>query len=792
MSKLLFFLVLLLPAVSLAEPSVSYRSIVKPETFIQNCGQWPDSILFQTKVNGAVVWFGRSGLYYQLFKRNEAEADSSDQHLTRLVHEELVGANRNAEVVGENESNYYCNYFLGNDSTKWTTDVPTFSSIRYYDIYPGIDLRYYFRNGHLEYDFLLSPSADPLAIQINYQGIDSLITGAAGELVVATDWGKITQQPPTVYEATTGRPVMCEYQIEANSFGFSLPPRRSDLAIVIDPVLMFSSYLGGNQNEFAWDVSVDKQKNIYVVGYTRSVDFPGQVYLDTTYDWDIFVTKLEPMGRSILWTAVFRGTEIDIATSCKVDQSGNIVVVGTTTSTDFPMYRPLPGRREGITDGIVFKLTKNGNQLLFSTLIGGLEKDSITSVALDKSGNIYWCGNTWSTDYPTKSAFRSAPTEVPWGFVSKMSPEGDSLIFSTYLGFSDDYFSIAVDNSNHAVVAGRTWDKYFPLVNPIDVTRGDVGTFITKFTPNGDSLVFSTFLSASQGNAFRGVAIDSEDRIYVTGTSHAVYYDEQPYPLANPLAGLAWLEDGVVSLLDPTGQDLIFSTYWGGWESSHDEFRDIAVDSSGYFTVVGYFDSPEYRFINAIDSTIYWASGEVSIVKFAPNGSDIVYSTLLGGRRGEGCWALDVDNSGNVYVVGATASDDWPLLDPVDSIFAGTVDRPADCLVAIISDSPTDVSEDTEGGLPLRFTLHQNYPNPFNGETIIQFDLPRAAVVDLSIFNILGEKVRTVVTQPYPAGSHQVFWSGNDNHGNPVASGVYFYRITTESGNLSKKLLLLK
>ncbi|MBK7143312.1 MAG: SBBP repeat-containing protein [bacterium] len=770
------------------EPSVSVSSI-SPTCFIQNCGQWPDSILFQTKVNGAVVWFGRYRLYYQLFNRNEAKADSADQFLTRLVYEELVGANRNAEVVGENESNYYCNYFLGNDSTKWTTDVPTFSSIRYYDIYPGIDLRYYYRNGHLEYDFLLSPNADPLAIQIKYQGIDSLITGADGELIVATDWGKIIQQPPFVYEASSGQLVGCEYRIEGNSLGFAVQLRLDELAIVIDPVLLFSSYLGGSENDQAYDVEVDGRGNVYVAGQTMSSDFPNVGFPITIVNWDMFITKLEPRGRDFIYSTFIGGQYDEHASSIKVHTKGDLLVGGQTSSYDIPLYRPVQTSRDGPTEGILLRINDRGNLIRFCTYFGGSVTDTIADVGFDSVGNAYFCGHTCSPDLPLKNAFHDFTGLECASFLVKMPPFGDSLISCTYVGSSAYRLRMAVDKIGQVHLASMIWEQYYPMYRPFQVRHnvsGSADGAVTKFAPDLKNLVFSTVLAGSYGGYFNGIAFDQEGRVYAAGGTSS-----NDYPVINRLKNMSGNYEGVISILDSSGQHLLFSTFWGaGPWAGLDEIRDVAVDSQGYIYALGIVNDWDFPLKNAFDSQTNHAA-EVTITKIAPLGQEIVYSSFLGGAGSDGAVSVAVDDAGNAYIAGITGSGDFAMVNPLDSTIAGG-DWPSDAFIAIVSDELTNIDDPIQPTLPSTFVLHQNYPNPFNGETVIEFDLPRTADIDLSVYNVLGERICTLVDGTRNVGTHSIRWDGTDDAGQSVASGVYFCHLSTEMVSFRRKMVLLK
>lgn len=747
-------------------------------------------------MNGATVWFAKGGLHYQFFRNADDSTRSADHQLTRLVHEEFVGGNLDAEVIGEDQTSYYCNYFLGNDSSKWVRHTPTFRSIRYKSVYAGIDLRYYFKNSHLEYDFMIAPEADPLAIWIRYEGIDSLFTGRDGELIAATDWGQITQRAASVFTQPSNRQIECSYVVEDRSFGFSVPEVSTELAVVIDPILIFSSFLGGSMNERSHDICTDWQDNVLVVGRTNSTNFPTYASFDwsSNFGWDGFLTKLTPLAGDYIYSTYIGGTGLDVATSVRSDQLGRPLVGGATESWDFPVGRAIQPQNAGTRDGFLLKLAPTGDELIFSTYFGGFQLDSLSDVGVDEDGFNYATGTAHSYDIPLKNAFNTQNAGGETAFLFKASPEGDSLIYSTYLGAAWEGVNLEVDAAHSAILAGHTQGQWFPLKNPIDSTKGkNTGAFVAKFAPSGDSLLFSTFISGDGGSKCKGLALDEDQNIYIACKVFPALGGVH-YPTVNPLRDIvSGLSEGGLSIISSSGDSLIFSSTWGGYNyGSSDELRDIAVDGSGNIITVGTYSGSGFPLEDAIDSISHWSDSDVTVTKFAHHGTGVIYSTYYGGSGGNAAAAVAIDSRGNACFTGLTELDELPLVNPLDSTFEGGPDRGTDAFVAIIGDQLTDVEDEADQALPTTFVLHQNYPNPFNGETTIKFDLPRAANVSIVVYNILGEEVWTVSKRSYGAGTHTVTWDGKGNDGGEVASGVYFYSLTTPTSTFTRKMLFLK
>ena len=681
-----------------------------PLAFTENQGQWDDQVLFRANAGGATMWFTKDGAYYQFTRRISKTDDISgiasdrrergnpphspevtlsdpfvtlsgvegrfnqpDNIETMMIKASFVGTNPNPRMVGEEEMDYKCNYFLGNDPTKWRTDVPNYSAVVYEDIYPGIDLKYYGNGKQMEYDFIVSPGANPSQIMVQYEGAKSVSVNSAGELVVETDWGEVIEQQPVVYQLSGSDRVSVagEYALKGDrAFGFELPDGyNADLPLVIDPMLVYSTYLGGNNDDVGYAIAVDASGAAYVTGVTYSTDFPTlNPYQPYQGGWDVFVTKLSASGDSLVYSTYLGGNDWDKGRGIAVDASGAAYVTGVTASTDFPTLNPYQPYQGGY-DVFVTKLSSAGNSLVYSTYLGGSNNELGFGIAVDASGAAYVTGWTWSTDFPiTPDAHDTSHNGNRDAFVTKLTSSGSGHIYSTYLGGSsnDVGWGIAVDASGAAYVMGYyTQSTDFPTTPDAHDTsyNGNRDAFVTKLSSFGNSLVYSTYLGGNYDDWGYGIAVDASGAAYVTG-----YTSSTDFPIENPYQTNQSDDDVFVTKVSSSGSSLVYSTYLGG--NYGDYGYGIAVDASGAAYVTGNTHSTDFPTENSYQ--IDQASGDVFVTKLSNSGSSLIYSTYLGG--GDDDWGVDValGNYGCAYVTGHTYSPDFPTTpDAYDTSYNG-------------------------------------------------------------------------------------------------------------------------
>jgi hypothetical protein len=656
---------------------------------------------------------------------------------------------------------YKCNYFLGNEPSKWHTDVPNYEAITLKDIYPGIDLKYSGDvNGQAAYEFMATAEADrssqgeniPLSrgvrgvsfsqIKVEYEGAESTSLDDAGNLILHTKWGDMIaamNSPRPVGEGSGVRAVLSSSATCAwwTSLSTTSPPdlahgdvcqARASLG-TSSVGLVYSTYLGGGSIDWGERIAVDGSGNAYVTGLTLSTNFPTlNPYQTDQGDFDVFVTKLSSAGNSLIYSTYLGGENYDRGNGIAVDASGYAYVTGTAFSDNFPTQNPCQGAFQGYVDVFVTKLSSTGNSLIYSTYLGGTGADQGYAIAVDIGGNAFVTGYTESSDFPTQNpcdASYNGGTYYGDVFVTKLSSAGNSLIYSTYLGggLDDDGLGIAVDGSGNAYLTGSTESSNFPTLNPYQSTYqgpsdyGDV--FVTKLSSTGNSLIYSTYLGGTGDDQGYAITVDIGCNAFVTG-----YTESSDFPTLKPYQA----------------------------------------------TLSGYLDA--------------------FVTKLSNSGNSLIYSTYLGGENRDNGSGIAVDGSGNAYVTGLTTSSNFPTLNPYQATSHGYQDA---FVTELYFDGANDVSDEmTPISLPEKPALDQNYPNPFNPSTEICFDIPKPSFVSLDIYDVLGRLVTTLIDEQLTAGSKRVRWDGRDDTGAEVASGVYFYRLKTGDHVEVKKMVLLK
>ncbi|MCP4581343.1 MAG: T9SS type A sorting domain-containing protein [candidate division Zixibacteria bacterium] len=771
-----------------------------PLTFTENRGQWHEKALFKATAGGATFWFCNDEIAY-VFTRDTDELLEDDRLMlpdmpdmpdkfdkprykkeSIVISARLIGANPDAEIIGENRLSHNNNYYYGNDQSKWRTDVPNYSSITYKDIYPGIDLKYHGNGQGMKYDFIVHPGADFSQIRIRYEGADDLAITPNGDLEAATSFGPIHENIPLVYQqiGNSKREVTGRYTILAPGvFGFAVDDYDPSQSLVIDPEIVYSTYLGGSLEDRANAIAVDDSGNAYITGRTLSTDFPIEnPYQTDPVGWDVFITKLSPDGNSIVYSTFLGGRVHDEGYAIGVDRSGNAYVTGYTKSTNFPTFNPYQ-MYQSYKDVFVTKLSSGGNSLVYSTYLGGNHDEVGRDIAVDAGGCAYIIGDTGSNDFPTENPYQTNQSFSD-AFITKLSPDGISLIYSTYLGGSyiEYGMGIAVDSSGYAYITGTTKSTDFPTLYPYDgsYNGGDWDVFVTKLNTAGNSLVYSTYLGGGSHDASSDITVDGSGFAYVTG-----YTESIDFPTLNPIQFYQYNYDVFVTRFSVSGIYLVYSTYLGG--DGYEYGTGITTDAGGCAYVTGVTHSTDFPTANPISGgdTIHGTS-DGFLSKLSPEGNSLFFGSYLGGGNSDYGSGIVADSNGAVYVTGGTASSDFPIVNACDSTYNG---GEFDVYVIRI-DAVTGINENISV-LPRTYQLVQNYPNPFNASTTIKYDLPLTSEVTIDIYDILGRKIGTLVNDTQQAGYHQATWNAGD-----VSSGIYFYRIQAGDFTESKSMLLLK
>jgi uncharacterized protein (TIGR03437 family) len=637
-----------------------------PLAFEANRGQFAPEVQFATRAEGYTAFFTSSTVVFAV--------RSSGDPAVRL---HFAGSNGPVRFEPAGVASSRVSYLRGRDRRRWLQNLPAFSRIQCRDVYPGVDVEFYGNEGRLEYDLIVRPGADASRIRLRLEGMDSARIDSGGAVLAETPAGILTHQPPLAYQEVHGRrqPVAARYVMrESGLVALELGDHDRRLELVIDPVVSFSTFLGGAGLEDARGIAVGVQGNVYVAGTTQSTDFPATagVYQPSAragqFPGDVFVTKLSPDGSAVEYSTYIGGARTDVATGIAVDAAGNVYVGGYTDSLDFPTtsgaFRAFPPAVGVEPDGFVLKLNPQGAALVYSTYLGGALTDRVHGIAIDHEGNAYLAGATASPNFPTtRSAFRTGPCAgfSLDGFVSKLNAAGNGLIYSTFLCGTDheEVLGIAVDAQGGAVVAGYTFSPDFPVTAAAlaGQLRGGSDVFLTKLNPDGAALAYSTRLGGTAADVATAVALDSQGRPYVAGYTRSTDFPVTAGAFQPRHADNGLFEDAFVSMFTSGGVELVRSTYLGG--SQGDRANAIAVESEGVVYLTGHTSSPDFPVTPALCQTGYAGRRDAFLSRLDLTRSELRASLFLGGREDDEGRAVAPGTAGIALLAGQTRSSNF-------------------------------------------------------------------------------------------------------------------------------------
>lgn len=665
-----------------------------PISFELNQGQADPRVRFLARGSGGTLFLTPTGAVLAL--RAGAAVD--------VLRMKAVGGGAAPAVTGLDLLPGRASYFVGNDPEKWRRGIPTFAKVEYASVYPGIDMVFRGADRRFEYDFVVSPGADPRSIRLGFEGQRHTAIDAAGDVVLAVGTGEVRLRRPEIYQEKDGErlAVSGRFVVEGGGeIGFEVAAWDRTRPLVIDPVLAYSTYLGGTGvQDVAWAIATDAAGNAYVTGETTSSNFPTTPSaFDTSFSGFVnaFVSKLDPTGSTVLYSTYLGGgfNAADYGRAIAVDALGNAYVTGEADEATFPTTAGAFDTtfNAGSRDGFVTKLDPTGSSLVYSTFLGGTDSDLGLGIAVDALGNAYVSGQTWSASFPTTAgALDTALSGHADGFVTKLDPAGAALVYSTYLGGSTDFDtarSIAVDAAGSAYVTGWTGSADFPTTPGAFQTTLAPGplfaqdAFVAKLNPSGSGLVYSTFLGGGDSDFGWSIAVDSALDAYVGGATYSSNFPTTPAAFDPTFNG--GLLDGFVTKLDATGSALVYSTYIGG--SDIDDGFGIAVDSLGRAHLTGDTLSKDFPVTPNAIQPVFGGNGnrDAFVTKLDAAGSALVYSTFLGGSDQEQGLGVAVDGLGSAHVAGWTSSGNFPT---TPGAFDTTSNGGQDGFVVKIDDTP--------------------------------------------------------------------------------------------------------
>ena len=534
---------------------------------------------------------------------------------------------------------------------------------------------------------------------------------------------------------------------------------------------VYEASLPGYTIPHARNVVVDDAGNAYLI---------GSAYQDGTH-LDVLVAKFDAVGDP-LWTRYITADNHCYATGIALDSSHDVWVTGWTDATDFPVVNAMDASLTGFRDAFLMKLDTDDGTILVSTYLGGDYSETAESIALNAADEIYLAGSTGSTDFPTTAdAYQPGPSFPQYfykdAFVAKFSAAGDSILYATYFGGTQDdrAVSIALDEMDNIVIAGSTAADDFPLVDPLQSAVDDL--FVSKLSADGSTLLFSTYFGGEDLDYLGQMVLDGSGDLYMTGTTRSEGFPTTPGAFEETFVGAINgcevpfgqdynCEDIFVTKLSTDGGGLIWSTYLGG--TAVEKGRGLAVDGAGRVYVTGYTGSADFP-PSGMDF-----GAEIIVCRFDATGRALesTYSVDSGSaNRGNG---IAVDAAGDIY-------------------FTGTVGVPASVYLSKLAGPGLLVTPVENSGTPPGLRLAANVPNPFNPRTTISFELDEPATTRLRIYDMHGRVVRRLLDNvSLAAGPHAISWQGREDDGRPAAAGTYLFRLEARGVTATRRMVLLR
>ncbi len=755
--------------------------------FTENRGQvGNDSVRYY--IQGGGVWFLDDGVVFELREEISSNSPQSTVYSPesrlmtddwRLMTEnrvpepveyrgvviklEFVGAS-DIRPVGKERLSWNNNYFYGNDSSKWCTDVPNFGEVWYENIYDNIDLKYYTTEKGLKYDFIVHLGGDPNKIILQYKGINKLKKDINNNLIIKTIAGNLLDSNLFIYQYDNNNKneIYGKFKlINGNTYGYEIVEEYDkQIDLIIDPII-FSTYIGMNESDSLYSMTIDLENNIYLTGYTLSPDFPTTVgAYDTTYNincsplsstfgMDVFVLKMNSDGSSLIYSTFIGGNISERGTNIFIDKLGNAYVVGYTKSWNFPVtpgafnttHNPGKFYNNYNDDGFVLKLNPNGSSLIYSTFVGGKGTDNIRGLAVDNKGCAYITGGSGSSDFPTTPGSYN-PT-YKWSshtFVTKFNSNGSSLIYSTFINGIEDEFGqdICIDSEGNAYVVGIVDNVDFPTTpGAFDRTfnGGLTDGFLFKLNKKGTKLIYSTYFGGKDHETCSDLALDSKCNPIIIGITRSTNF---PITTGAYDATFNGGSDIFVIKFNSNASTLLYSTFIGGNDS---EGGGCSLKDDNDLYISGGTSSMDFPVTkNALNIT-HNGKSDVFILELNLSTSSIIYSTFLGGNSSDRCSDIERDLKGNIYLAGSTWSSDFPTTKGAyDNSYNG-INGSNDIFVLKFgmnkTNSPPIINSfkatKTPEGSKVIFTV--NASDPDNDTLVYSYDLDNDGDCDVATYN---------------------------------------------------------
>lgn len=718
------FLISILPLLTTLFGLVSFsQGSATSAKFIHNDGQWLDHIDFKLPLNSGDIYFEGNRITYSLYdkslygkaKHGEYDQDFIQGHAYKV---ELINAKKDVQYIFSEPQVAYHNFFIGNDQSKWKTNVKSYDQIYAKDIYPGIDYNFYEYYGQTKYDFIVFPSGDASDLLLKYDGQDK-ISLKKGHLVIQTSIGEVIEQSPYAYQHVNGeeKKVNCVYKLRGNLMYFDFPDGYDhSLPLVIDPVLTFATYTGSSADNFGCTATDDLAGNMYVGGTVFSAGYPTttgafQVSFGGA-NIDMGITKFSANGSSIIYSSYVGGSGNEIPHSLVVDDNNNLIILGTSNSNNYPIsataYQSTMNAGTPTTMGgygfnyvngcdlVITKFNATGNALIGSTFLGGSGNDGLNLSSLlhynygdafrgevinGLNGEIIVASTTASSNFPLTAGAPQTTLNGPSdAILVKMNTNLSNLLFSTYLGGSgrETGNSVQLNSSGEMYITGGTLSSDFPqtsngLFNSYQ--GGDADGYIARFSASGNTLMNATYIGTSNYDQNYFVQTDLDDDVYVIGQT------DGNYPILN--AGFSNPNSGqYIQKLTPDLTTSLMSTtigrsigavdiavnaflvsdcdfiYLSGWGGSLNGTTSLGAHATNSSTVGMPITSDAFQ--STTDGSDFY------LAVLAPDAGSLLYGTYFGGstshEHADGGTSR-FDKSGTVYqavCAGCGGNSDFP------------------------------------------------------------------------------------------------------------------------------------
>ncbi|MGL5346768.1 MAG: SBBP repeat-containing protein [Peptostreptococcaceae bacterium] len=670
-----------------------------PFTFEKNIGQYDKNVKFVLKNGTNTTFFTQEEIVIVFAKVKEENTNNQNDRLnntkeyeTSVLRLTLENSNQYPEIIGVNEFDCKINYIKGNDENDWNLNVPIYEKIIYKDIYNGIDLVYYENQGKLEHDFVVSPNANINSIEISFDGADDISLDNDKNVLINIKDHTIAMLRPKVYQYINDTEIEIDssFLINNNNVTFDISDYNKNEVLIIDPVLMYGSYIGGSNVDEGFGIDVDNNQIAYITGTTYSTDFPIKNAYQSALQGatDIFLVKIDTRlngTNSLLYSSYIGGDNSDTGISVAVDNNQHAYITGNTYSTNFPIKNAYQSSLEGINDAYLVKIDtvfSGASSLLYSTYLGGNDSDYGYGVAVDNSQIAYITGETLSPNFPTFNAYQNTLQGIRNAFLVKINTNlvgVNSLLYSTYFGGIDSVIGrdVAVDNNQNAYFVGRTDSINFPTKNSYQSTlQGSVDAFLVKINTNLgglSSLIYSTYLGGNNYDAATSVSVDNNQNAYITGVTDSTNFPTfNAYQNINPGNDNAFLVkiDTHLSGVD----SLLYSTYLGG--SNSDTGYGVSVDNIENAYITGITTSTNFPLKYPYQST-FQGTSDAFLTKIDTKligSNSLVYSTYLGGNNSVTARDIAIDTNKNAYITGYTDSTNFPVRNAYQSTLQGATD----------------------------------------------------------------------------------------------------------------------